>query len=305
MAKYSKAKRDIAQEVTDKLVAALESGVNPWRRPWRSLGVAGRGSVMPHNASTGKAYRGVNVMLCGLAQQAAGYTSAGWLTFKQARDLGGNVRKGEKGTLVVFWKFLERRTEGTDGTETKSRFPMLRHYTVFNVEQCDGLPERITNPTGAEPEAVPDLAAWVAETLSCRVDHGGERACYIPSVDTIKLPLRSAFETEAGYSGTLLHEATHATGVKHRLDRLTMARFGSEDYAKEELVAEVGASMLCAHLGLDYVVEHHASYLESWLKALKGDKRYIFSAASAAQKAVDYVLGAAAEEEPEEVAEAA
>lgn len=305
--KSRKATRDIAQEVTDKIIAALQAGVSPWQRPWRTLGAAGRGQAMPHNAMTGKSYRGVNVTLLALAQQANGYPSSGWLTYKQAQELGGYVRRGERGELVVFWKFVKRTEKDAEtGEEMTKQFPLLRHYTVFNVAQCENLPERIANPIGEQPAPIDDLAQWVQTTLGCGLRHGGDRAYYAPGPDLIQLPLRSQFMTEAGYNGTLLHEATHCTGSASRLNRLRAAGFGSPEYAKEELVAEMGASMLCAILGLDYQVEHHASYIASWLRALKDDKRFIFSAASHAQQAVDYMLERAGIAEPvEEYAQAA
>jgi antirestriction protein ArdC len=286
-----KQRKDIAQEITDAIVTALEAGTSPWQRPWKELGTAGRGQAMPHNAKTGKSYRGANVPFLMIQQQGRGYMSAGWLTFKQAKELGGSVRKGEKGTGVVFWKFSKFEDKDNDtGETTTKRVPFMRHYTVFNVDQCEDLPEYVTNPTGEQPEPIPDLAQWVRDTLSCGLQHGGDRAFYAPGPDMIRLPQRSQFKTEEGYNGTLLHEATHCTGSKSRLDRLTGAPFGSPEYAKEELVAEIGASMLCATLGLDYQVDHHASYVQSWLKALKGDKKFIFSAASKAQKALDFIL---------------
>lgn len=298
----AKQHRDIAQEITDGIIAALENGTSPWQKPWKELG--GFGTSMPHNASNGKCYRGGNVFWLMIAQQALGFVSAGWMTFKQAKALGGQVRKGEKGTGVVFWKFIEKKDKVT---KKEVRIPFMRHYTVFNVEQIDGLPEKITNPEGREPVEVPDLAEWVNDSLQLEggIQHAGDKAFYAPGPDTIRLPEPSQFSSEDAYNGTLLHEATHATGRKTRLDRLKDAVFGSPEYAEEELVAELGASMLCATLGLNYEVEHHASYIASWLKALKGDKKFIFKAASAAQKAVDYITDADATQEAPELAQVA
>lgn len=289
----AKVTRDIAQEVTDTIVAALESGTSPWQRPWKQLGI--KGGAFPHNASTGKAYRGGNVPYLMIVQQSRGYLSAGWMTFKQAKALGGSVRKGEKGTAVVFWKFIEKEDKQTK--ETK-KFALLRYYTVFNVEQIDNLPEEIANPADQPAPTTTDLADWVQTQLNLEggLRHGGDQAFYAPSRDAIQLPARDQFHSEAGYNGTLLHEATHATGGKTRLDRKFSGRYGSPEYAEEELIAEMGASMLCATLGLDYEVEQHASYIASWLKALKDDNRFIFRAASAAQKAVDYIVDGGAEQ---------
>ena len=283
------AKRDIAQEITDGIIAALESGVSPWQKPWKELGC--NGDTIPHNASTGKAYRGGNVFWLFIQQEVRGFQSAGWMTFNQAKALGAKVRKGEKGTPVVFWKIMEREDKETKKTKT---FALLRHYTVFNVDQIDNLPEEITNPDGREIPAIPDLADWVNATLQLRggIQHGGDQAFYAPGRDAIRVPHVDQFSSEDAYNATLLHEATHATGAKSRLDRLTAAPFGSEEYAKEELVAEMGASILAATLGLNYEIENHASYIGSWLKALKNDNRFIFSAASQAQKAVDYITAA-------------
>ena len=292
--------RDIAQEITNGIIAALESGTSPWQKPWKSLG--GFGAAFPHNAATGKAYRGGNVFWLMVQQQSRGYPRAGWMTFNQARELGGCVRKGEKGTGVIFWKFLEK-ADRTDPSK-KVRIPLLRHYTVFNVAQIDGLPERIANPEPAPREEIPDLVSWVEERLQLNggVQHGGDQAFYAPGPDVIQLPQPSQFTSGDAYNATLLHEATHATGRKSRLDRLHGAPFGSPAYAEEELVAELGASMLCATLGLNYEIEHHASYIGSWLKALKNDKNFILRASSAAQKAVDYITAVADAEELEEAA---
>lgn len=284
--------RDVAREVTDKIIAALQSGASPWQRPW-SLSAA----AYPHNARTKKKYRGINVTLLMLAQTAGAYTSSGWLTEIQAQQLRGNVREGEQGEPVIFfmsWK----KTQSGSGESSKS-IPMLRQYIVFNVEQCEHLPARITQPSVDGQEEIPNIAVWVEKTLDCNVQHGGDEAFYAPGNDLIQMPSRSKFTTESGYIGTLLHEATHCTGAKARLNRFKAARFGSDNFAKEELVAEIGSSMLCAMLGFDYEVEHHASYIDSWLQVLKDDQRYILRAAYRAQKALDYILERAGLAEPQ------
>jgi antirestriction protein ArdC len=283
--------RDIHQEVTDRIVAALETGVAPWVKPWKET----KGGTMPHNAVTRRAYSGVNVLLLWIAAQEKGYAGSGWLTFKQAKELGGNVRKGEKATNIVFMKPLTF-TETTEGGDTEEKSVLLaRGYAVFNIEQCDGLPERIHSQKAdnlVEVETDAAFNAWVAGT-GASLRHGGNRACYSPSHDAITMPKPEQFRDLNSYKATLLHELTHWTGHKSRLDRNLRNRFGSQEYAAEELVAELGAAFLCAELQVDGQLQH-AEYIASWLKVLKADKRAIFTAASAASKAANYLKEAAA-----------
>ena len=273
-------KTDMYAEVTSRIVAALESGTIPWRKPWSGH------SAIPTNLATGKKYRGVNVWVLG----SLGYDLPYFCTFKQAKSLGGQVRKGEKGYPVVFWKFLKKE----EGGKTKS-IPLLRHYTVFNIAQIDGVeapqvPETTHNPISACETVVKD---WIRGP---RIEHNaGDRACYSPQFDRVTMPNPEQFQSPSAYYSTLFHELTHSTGHKDRLNRETLnniAYFGSHEYSKEELVAELGASYLCAHTGIDNdTIDNSASYIASWLKALKNDPKLLLQAASQAQKAADHILG--------------
>ena len=287
--------RDVYQEVTDQIVEAIESGCAPWSRPWR----AGIGGGLPYNLKSQKAYRGINVLL--LWSAGAAFQSQAWLTFKQAKERGGNVRKGEKGTRIVFFKMLERADRDDDSRTV--RIPLARYYTVFNAEQCEGIDadEPETESTPIERHAAVD-AFVTAQGADIR--YGGDRACYVPSQDCIRMPEPERFHSADGYYGTLLHELTHWTSPSSRCDRDLSGRFGDEQYAAEELVAELGAAFLCAACGVDGAdgrqgIQQHASYIESWLKVLKGDKRAIFTAASKATQAVEWLT---ANEEQEAMA---
>src|SRR6187397_655536 len=230
-----KARRDLEQEITDKVLAGLEAGTVPWRKPW-----TGR-NFMPTSASTGRPYRGINAVLLWLEGELKGYASNLWLTYRQAAEFGGNVRKGEKGTLVVFWKRLEvKDTEATEPDATKT-IMMMRHYTVFNLAQCDDvtLPPRFVSDT--EPRPVPDV---VTEVLEGYADgpkvtfQAGDSAHYSPSTDVVVLPLVEQFDTDNGFAGAAFHELVHSTGHASRLDRFERGgepqHFGSQRYAREE-----------------------------------------------------------------------
>jgi antirestriction protein ArdC len=282
-----KAKKDAYQIVTDKIVAMLEEGKIPWQKPWACLGAA-------RNLSSGKHYRGINIWLL----SATDYSTPWWVTFRQAKALGGSVRKGEKGQHVVFWKLLQLKDKNAPisptGTEKGRKIPFLRYYTVFNVEQCDG----ITAPEEAPREEFDpvEAAEAIVEAMPQRptIQHGGDRACYSPRLDQVRMPPRLHFESGAGYYCTLFHELTHATGHPSRVGRKELgavAAFGSDSYSKEELVAELGASFLANECNLSRATIHNsAAYIQSWLKALKNDKKLIVHAAAAAQKAADYIL---------------
>lgn len=273
----------VYQIITDKIIAKLEEGVAPWRKPW-AAGEAGA----PRNLKSRKTYRGINVFL--LAIQ--GYGSPYWLTFKQAKALKGSVRKGEKGTQVIFWRWIEK-SKTVDGVETKDSFPILRYYTVFNVEQCDG----ITDPSKTDeprPEFNPiNAAELVVEGMADRpaISHGGSRACYSPSLDVVRMPEREAFDSPAAYYTTLFHELAHSTGHESRVGRTFGVNFGSEDYSKEELVAEMAAAMITGHVGIEETLDNSAAYLASWIKTLKGDPKLAVCAAAQAQKAADWIIG--------------
>ncbi|MDW9620245.1 ArdC family protein [Sinorhizobium meliloti] len=278
--------KDTYQRITDTIIEQLEAGTKPWIRPWRG---SSRGSLVPHRA-TGEAYRGINVLMLWLASELAGYEENTWMTYRQAQDLGGQVRKGEKGSLVVkYGAFTPKEREDDD----ERAIPYLKGYTVFNIEQIENLPDRFYRPVEELPTTpVPHLEtveAFVRNT-GAAITYGGTTACYRPAPDDILMPDRARFVDEVHLYSTLLHEMSHWSGAKHRLDRDLSGRFGSESYAMEELVAELSASFLCADLGVAHDPrDNTATYLESWLKVLKNDKRAIITAAAKAQTAADYL----------------
>lgn len=283
---------DLYAEVTNQIIAALEAGTPPWVCPWDKC----HGSQLPANLSTGRRYRGINVMLLNLRQMAAGYPSSRWLTFQQAKALGAQVRKGEHGSKIVFFKLLERedtddgygRAANDDGP--RKVIPLLKSFTVFNVAQVDGLPAHLTWPDAPQRVFHPcELADDLLIGSGALFQHGGDRAYYSPSQDLIQMPPREVFHDEVGYYNTALHELTHWTGHDTRCKRTLASRQHIEAYAFEELVAEMGSAFLSNHCGLPAQL-NHASYIHSWLEALCNDKRLIFSAASLAQKAVDFLL---------------
>jgi antirestriction protein ArdC len=279
--------KDVYTIVTDSIIEALEAGTVPWSRPWRDVG------GKPLSLATNKPYRGVNVFLLTLQSMSKGYTSPYWLTFKQAKERGGSVRKGEKGTQIVLWKPVKKEGE-TEGE--RKDYMLLRYYTVFNAEQCDGI-ETPELPALAEHNPIADAQTVVDRFIGVlngpALAHGGNRAYYSPLLDRVQMPLMGAFETPEHYYGTTFHELAHSTGHTSRLDRAMTepAPFGSPDYSREELVAEMTAAFLCGETGIEVNVSHHASYIASWLKALENDRKLVVHAAAAAQKAADCVLG--------------
>ena len=277
---------DIAAHITDRIISELEKGATPWVKPWRKLkGTPGAG--MPFNPASGTIYRGINHFWLSMQPYAVPY----YLTFKQAQALGGNVKLGEKGTPVVYWNVHKKESKGENGESVTSAYAFIKHFYVFNIEQCEdvALPA-IPEPPEADFDANPAVMG-VIDNLGLKggLTHAGDQAYFRPSTDSIVMPAMAAFPTPESYHATLLHEGIHATGHESRLKRLTPARFGSEDYAYEELVAELGAAMACAHLGINGDLRH-AGYIESWLKALRNDKRFILSAAGKAQAALDYMF---------------
>lgn len=275
-------KNDIYQRVTDTIIAELEKGTAPWTKPW-----AGANMTSIHKNVRGNAYSGVNVLLTWISAVNNGFTETQWLTFKQAKELGGSVRKGEKGTRIVFAKNVQTDKENADGK--KIGYFMHKGYTVFNICQCEGLPESMYD-TATEPVAEPvrcvETESLIAKTGA--MIQTGSSACYSPSSDTITMPPAGLFADMPQYYATLLHELTHWTGHKSRLDREKHKRCGDATYAFEELIAELGAAFLCAQQGIKGELQH-ASYIESWLKALKNDNRFVFKAASAASKAHQFI----------------
>lgn len=277
--------KDIYTEVTNRIIAALESGTPPWICPWRD------GTALPSNLATGKPYRGINVLMLSIEADMRCYSDSRWVTMRQANELGAKVRKGEHGTPIVFWKIREAEDVDADpAAEPKRVIPMLRSYTVFNTSQLEFLPEKFElRPSPAAWQPLGEAEQLLYETGAV-IRHGGNRAFYSPSEDLIQLPPEVWFDQPDDYYAVALHELVHWTGHPRRLCRVLGRRHGIEAYAYEELVAEMGAAFLCAHVGIQARLEH-ASYIDSWLDSLRRDKRLIFTAAGAAQKAVDYVLG--------------
>ena len=276
--------QDLYKTVTDQIITALEAGTPPWICPWATT----PGQAIPANLSSGRPYRGVNILLLNMVQMMRGYGLNRWLTFNQARALGGCVRKGEHGSTVVFFKLLERDEAANDAR--RKVMPLLRSFTVFNASQVDGLSDALT-ATAPLPEGWSPVEA--AEAILARsgalIHHCGDRAFYRPADDTITLPPATRFPQPAAYYSVALHELTHWTGAPDRCNRPLLGRQHIEAYAFEELVAEMGAAFLCSHVGVAGELQH-ASYISHWLDALKRDKRLIFTAASLAQKAADYLI---------------
>lgn len=284
-------KIDIYQQITNKIIEALEAGTTPWVKPWASLGA-------PRNAATGREYSGINNILLSMNS----FSSNQWLTFNQAKAAGGMVRKGERGTTVVFYKPLKIEDKNAiNADENEKVIPLLRAFTVFNIDQIDGLPEKFKKEIKPEVDNFASNPAAEALLAKADIQHGSSRACFIPSIDKIHLPNKVDFNTIPDYYATALHELTHWTGHKDRLARNFNGRFGDEAYAFEELVAELGAAFLCARAEVNGQLQHE-SYIASWLKVLKNDKKAIFTAASAARKAAEFLTEEDAEEEEEKAA---
>jgi antirestriction protein ArdC len=284
--------KTVYEIVTERILEKLEAGTVPWHRPWSAGGA-------PRNLVSGKAYRGVNIFLLG----SQGFASPHWVSFRQAKALGGTVRKGEKGTPCIFWKFLARDTENPVTGETKTKqIPLVRYYNVFNVEQCDGVSharlevEQNEEPAPFNPiEAAEAIVAGYPTPPSFAHDGRGS-AYYRPSNDSIHMPMRETFDSEAHYYGTLLHEIGHSTGSETRLARpgiINNIRHGSESYALEELVAEMSAAFLLAEAGINSegLMDNSASYIASWIKSLRDDPMLVVRAGAQAQRALDHVTG--------------
>lgn len=286
-------KIDVYQKVTDKIIADLEQGELTWLKPWSAGNMDGRVTKpLRHN---GMAYNGINVLMLWGAAMEAGYCSPYWMTFKQAKELGAHVRKGERGNSVVYANTITKTEAQDNGEEAERTIPFMKAYSVFNVEQIEGLPERYY----VKPEPVIDPAQRIEHAegffaaTGADLRHGGNRAYYSGGSDHVQMPVFECFRSPEAYYATLAHELTHWTKHLKRLDReFGRKRWGDEGYAREELVAELGAAFLCADLGLTPEAgTDHAAYIQSWLKVLKEDKRAIFSAAAYAQKAADYLHG--------------
>ncbi|WP_243614243.1 ArdC family protein [Shimia aestuarii] len=287
------AKPDIYTRITEKVIADLEASTRPWHKPWNAEHLAGQITrPLRHN---GIAYRGLNIILLWAASVAHGYTAPTWMTYRQALELGGQVRKGSKGQLVIYADKL-RKTEIDDaGEDREIEIPFMKGYTVFNVDQIEGLPEtyyEVAEPMLETAERDAAAEAFFAAT-EAEIRHGGNQAFYAVHPDYVQMPPFETFESQEAYFATLGHEITHWTRHPKRLDRsFGRKRWGDEGYAQEELVAELGAAFLAADLGLSPEPrDEHASYIAHWLRGLRNDKRFIFQAAAHAQKAVDYLHG--------------
>jgi antirestriction protein ArdC len=310
MKKTKKIRRDLYQEITDTVIASLEQGNIPWERPWGADGAGLRDA--PRSVSTGKTYSGTNWFWLEMMRQAKGYSSQWWLTFNQAKKLGGMVKKGERGTVAVFWKLLSKdEIDPATGEKAVSSFPVLRSFVVFNVDQCDMPAEALAklgnrldklapvidagDVTEIEPIAIADAAlmGFIADQ-KIGFANGGDQAYYSPSDDRVQMPPVQSFKDSESYYATLAHEAVHSTGHKSRLARAfeKQAAFGSADYSREELVAELGASMVLAVLGIDKpaIATNRDAYIQSWIKKLQSDPKAIVLASGKAAKAADYIL---------------
>lgn len=297
-------KFDLYQSVTDRIVKALEAGAPPWVLPW----AGSPGSSAPANLGSGRPYRGINVLLLNFEALQHGYTVNRWLTYRQAQALGAQVRRGEQGTQVVFFKLLEvddTREGAPTSTSTDAKvIPLLRSFTVFNAAQVEGLPEGLLPaPPSANWSPVEEAEAVLADS-GARIRHGGNQAYYSPPLDVIQLPERGRFDSSEAYYRVALHELTHWSGHDTRCNRPLQGRQHIEAYAFEELVAEIGSAFLCGHCGLAGSLQH-ASYVEHWLQALRNDRRLIFTASAQAQKAADFLLQGRVPQAAQAMAEAA
>ena len=285
----STSKQSVYDIITERVLAALETGTAPWHRPWRGSPFGN----WPKNLKSKKQYRGANVLMLGMLNP---YENPFWLTYKQAQEFGGNVRKGEKSSPAVFWKWYDRE-DNTTG-ETK-RLPVLRYYAVFNVEQCDGIDSKLPEPEDKRPDLdftpIDACEEMVSGYENCpEIDHRGARAFYRQSSDEIVMPERVRFDSEPEYYSTLFHELAHSTGHESRLSRKSLtdldAGFGSDPYAREELVAEMSAAFMCGIAGIEnHTLDNSAAYIHGWKTKISANPKLVITAAAQAQKAVDYM----------------
>ncbi|NML88132.1 DUF1738 domain-containing protein [Sphingobium sp. TB-6] len=285
---------NIHEQVTARIISQLEAGRMPWVQPWAKAGEgAGCGPALPRNALSGRSYSGINILLLWGEVIAKGYPSQSWLTFRQARQAGGTVRKGQHGCMVVYADRFIPETEkarAQDSGEEARTIPFLKRFTVFNVAQCEGLENKVLPDPAPLPEreTIP-IAEEVIAASGVDFRMGGDKAYYMPSLDIVQVPPQPAFFEQINFYRTCLHELTHATGHVSRLGRDLSHGFGTADYAREELIAEMGSAFLCASLGIVPTVRH-ADYIGAWLAVLREDSRAIFRAARAASLAADWLL---------------
>ena len=272
---------NVYEIITSRIIEKLEQGTAPWTKPWT-------GGEMPRNFITGKVYRGINLFLLNMAN----YTSPYWLTFNQCKEKGGMVKSGQKATPIVYWNLKEYEDEETGD---KKKAPLLRYYNVFNAEQCEGLniPQLETAAREFAPIEV-CMMTVAAMPNAPEIKHEQPKAFYVPSMDYVNMPKPESFTSAEGYYSVLYHELTHATGHMSRLNRPGITKhngFGSADYGREELIAEMGAAFLCGFTGIENkTIDNSAAYVQGWIKAIKEDKKIVITAAAAAQKAADYIL---------------
>ncbi len=293
-------KLDIYNKVTNKIIADLEHGNLTWLQPWQSEHAAGH--ISKPLRAEGKPYRGINVLMLWASAMEYGFNCPLWMTYKQAAELGGQVRKGEKGSLVVYANSFTKAGTDDKGDDVETTIPFMKGYMVFNAEQVDGLDSHFyatIAPINKDNNRMDSAEKFFAAT-NANIQHGGSQAYYRPSQDIIRMPDFQAFRDGESYYATLAHEMTHWTRHESRLNRdLGRKRFADAGYAMEELVAEIGAAFLCADLGITPETrEDHAAYVASWLKVLKNDKKAIFTAASHAQKAIDHLHSYQSQEAP-------
>jgi len=280
---------NVYEVITSRIIKQLESGVAPWHKPWKARGKSG----LPRNLVSGREYRGINVWTL----LSSAYANQQWLTFRQARQLDGHVRQGEAGLPIVYWKF--GRHEVQDGNDIiEKRSVLCLYYTVFNLEQCEGLKIRPAEPAENQPQVQPIeaceqiVADWRGKPV---IKHGGDSASYSKVLDSVQMPERTCFDSVEEYYSTLFHELAHSTGHPARLNRSSLTdfeRFGDHNYSREELVAEMGAAFLAGTCGIENrTINNSTAYLANWLDALKNDSRLVLVAASQAQKAADLILG--------------
>jgi antirestriction protein ArdC len=284
---------DVYTRVTDRIIAELEQGVRPWLKPWNAEHAAGR--ITRPLRFNGERYSGINILMLWAEAETKGYACPIWMTFNQARELGGFVKKGEHGSPVVYASKFKKNETDDAGQEVEREIPFLKEYTVFNVEQIESLPEwyyQLKEQPKPQMQRIEQADAFFART-GADIRTGGNQAYYAITGDYVQMPRFECFRDPESHAATLAHELTHWTRHGSRLNReFGRKRFGDEGYAMEELVAELGAAFLCADLAITPEVrDDHASYIECWLKVLKDDKRAIFSAASHASKAVDFLHG--------------
>ena len=292
---------DIHQSVTDRIIRELEAGTVPWVCPWSR---AKCGIALPRNAATDRAYSGINILMLWGSVEMQGFSTQKWLTFRQAHAQGGNVRKGEKGTTVFYADRFTPKSEA--GSDEPRQIPFLKRFTVFNLDQCENLPESMVTPTAPLPEReiVPHAEALMRET-GADIRIGGDKAFYAPDGDFIRVPPQQSYFNQIDWYRTVFHEIGHWTGSEIRLSRTFGRRFGDYAYAAEELVAEMTSAFVCAELQIEPTVRH-ADYIGNWLELLKADRRAIFTAASAASTAAQYIFSSSTRQTSvEDVASAA